>query len=81
MHALLTFFIWQNVMQHPLNTTWIIYTIHLLMLKIFRKIGKTMEQIALKWNDFEENVKSAFKVSVLMIDFVFIFCSYIFMIT
>jgi hypothetical protein len=22
-----------------------------------------MEQIALKWNDFEENVKSAFKVS------------------
>ena len=51
------------------------------MLKIFRKIGKTMEQIALKWNDFEENVKSAFKVSLLMIVFVFIFCSYIFMIT
>ncbi len=24
---------------------------------------KIMEQIALKWNDFEENVKSAFKVS------------------
>jgi hypothetical protein len=47
----------QSIQDMVLN---LLVLIHLLI----QFLDREMEQIALKWNDFEENVKSAFKVSI-----------------